>query len=287
LKFWQRRNSRFLGASRFFARQKTPQSRFIAVHEFLPQVLPYLGNPQTLLDVPPEQVLKDSRSSRVVRRMLAGKPVIVKLFKTRSRWGRIKNLLRSSPARRSWLLGCQLLDRGLATARPLAYFQSAKNGIPGDGIVLTEEIPEALDLAAALRDPTLAEFAPLWRDRLARLIRLLHERGVSHRDLKAPNILLPCPRSAPALAEPILVDLVGVRVARHVPRRTRVRDLARLNLSASVLPILRQTDRLRFLLTYLNRQTRRDRSWKAWWREIAQATQVKQLQNQHRGRPIA
>jgi tRNA A-37 threonylcarbamoyl transferase component Bud32 len=61
--------------------------------------------------------------------------------------------------------------------------------------------------------------------RLGTLIRRMHDRGVSHRDLKAPNLLV-----RPG-GDILVCDLDGAAVHRRVNERKRKRDRERLTRS--------------------------------------------------------
>src|SRR5262249_25309653 len=134
----------------------------------------------------------------------------------------------------------------------------------------------------------------------ARLIRGLHEGQMSHRDLKAPNLLVTRDSSAvkqAASTEPLdhwpltaarvwFIDLVGVRLHRRLPRWRRVQNLARLNASFLGHPALSRTERLRFLLLYLGSGLHSKPGWKGWWREVEKATRAKVARNLRSGRPL-
>jgi hypothetical protein len=126
----------------------------------------------------------------------------------------------------------------------------------------------------------------IWAERLARVVRAMHDRGVSHRDLKAPNVLLKDAAADPAGATPVLIDLVGVRAsADAVPFARRAKELARLNASFLAVPHVTRTERLRFLLTYL-RSGERELDWKKWWNAVSRATAVKVAKNRRSGRVL-
>ena len=61
---------------------------------------------------------------------------------------------------------------------------------------------------------------------LARLLRVLHERSISDRDLKAANILIVGDPSAGEV-ELTLIDLVGVQLMHPLPDGRRLQNLAR------------------------------------------------------------
>ena len=105
---------------------------------------------------------------------------------------------------------------------------------------------------------------------MGRLICLLHQRRLSHRDLKAANLLV---RREPSGALTLwFIDLVGVVRHRRLGRSRRVQNLARLHTSFRNHPAITRTDKLRFLRTYLRWGLRGKHGWKAWWRLIEAAT---------------
>jgi hypothetical protein len=114
----------------------------------------------------------------------------------------------------------------------------------------------------------------------------MHDRGVSHRDLKAPNIMLQGATTDPARATPVLIDLVGVRAGAHeVPFARRARELARLNASFLALAHVTRAERLRFLRAYL-RAGASQTDWKKWWGAVSRATAAKVEKNRRTGRAI-
>jgi serine/threonine protein kinase len=146
--------------------------------------------------------------------------------------------------------------------------------------LLVEKVPNARHLHEA----TTIETVVLRRrliELLARWIRLIHERGIAHRDLKAANILIADDDECQ------FIDLVGVRTRKRVNRRTRIRDLSRLNASFLSSPHISRTDRLRFLRVYLLWGLRGKAGWEEWWNEIALATREKIERNARRNRPLA
>ncbi|MBY0231923.1 MAG: hypothetical protein K2W96_21785, partial [Gemmataceae bacterium] len=66
----------------------------------------------------------------------------------------------------------------------------------------------------------------------------------------------------------------------------RVRDLARLAASFLGVPEVSNTDRLRFLSSYLNAGLRGLRGWKGWWKRIEVAALAKKASNERRRRVL-
>jgi hypothetical protein len=152
--------------------------------------------------------------------------------------------------------------------------------------LLTEQVPDAIGLPEAVRACRDAPTLRLWADRLARVVRAMHDRGISHRDLKAPNVMLRGAATDPATAEPVLLDLVGVRAgARAVAFARRVRELARLNVSFLSDPHITRVERLRFLWAYL-RAGARESDWKKWWKAVSEASAAKVAKNHRSGRVL-
>src|SRR5262249_24040378 len=155
---------------------------------------------------------------------------------------------------------------GLSTPRPLAVLFRRKWGLSWEGYLLTEKIPQVHELhrfVAGLNQGKPGLDSPSKRqqtlrsciDGVARLVRDLHRRQLSHRDLKAANILV-TESDVPTVNQEQrgriwLVDLVGVKRHRRLSRRRRVRNLARLNASFFQVSAITRTDKLRFLRTYL------------------------------------
>jgi tRNA A-37 threonylcarbamoyl transferase component Bud32 len=290
--FWNRRFGRYVTDNREYVRVKGPAAAGYAVRT-LPKTFvdSFLADPDGAFHQPWVTVFKDSRTSTVMESRIdtptGPVPVFIKRFNRKSFGNVLKNAIRRSPATRSWLLGHNLRDRGLPTPKPLLLAHRYRLGVPVVSYLVVEKVPVAVGLPEAVA--AVAEQAPNARRRfvctlaadLGRLVRTLHARGVSHRDLKAPNILLADTHT------PTLIDLVGVRTSRAVSVVVRVRDLARLNASFLSSPVVSRTDRLRLLTAYLAAPPQMGRSWKAWWCTVARATREKVAKNARTGRPLA
>jgi tRNA A-37 threonylcarbamoyl transferase component Bud32 len=308
LHLWKGRERRCLGNNRCFQRisleQTDTQVHGMAVTELDHDALRrLLADPDEPFRRPQARLLKDGPSSAVTQLVLAVNgtiiPVIYKRFRRARSWRkRLGDLLGQSKSMRSWVSGNALRERGLPTARPLAVFTGRRGRRHLDGYLVTQQIPDAVELRMYLR-----MLARLTRDKrrqvlrerieqLARLIREMHRRRASHRDLKASNILVQTgPSAVPNPGGDFgpfwLIDLVGVRLRGRVERPRRVQNLARLHASFHEDQAISRTDKLRFLRIYLHWGLRGKQGWKRWWHEIARATQAKVIRNQRRQRPLA
>ena len=291
-RFWQHRTARYRAENRQYRRVRLGSIRGHAVRE-LPQAVldALLADPDAPFRDPANRTLKDGRSSSVVEMTIPspGGPrrAIYKRFRVKSLLAHWKNALRPTAAMRSWLFGLNLLDRGLPTARPLCVLQRFRAGVPAEGYLLTEKVPEALELpAAVLRAERRPELLRPWAERLGRLLRHMHAREVSHRDLKALNILMSGTNDL-ASAVPVLIDLVGVETGVPVSTRVRVRNLARLNASFLASTSVARTDRLRVLRAYMAWGLHGSAGWKDLWRAVERATRAKAAKNAKTGRVLA
>jgi serine/threonine protein kinase len=254
----------------------------------------WLADPDAPLRATGSRVLKHSRSSTVsecLAPLTRGPvPVIYKRFSV-TRWhDPLVHLVRNTPALRSWRNGHRLLDVGIPTARPLALVHRRRFGMTWETYLVTEKLSGAVDLrtyAQSLTGPNESADRRALFEQTARLLRSLHRHHMSHRDLKAANLLVTPPMQSGETGKVHLIDLVGVQRFRKLSQRQRVQNLTRLHVSFLDAPWLTRTDKRRFLRTYLHGDRSAQAEWKTWWRGVANATQGKVAQNRRRGRPLS
>ena len=288
VEFWIRRDRRCCRTNRYYFRLKQGEFTGYATSDIArAELTPLLSKPQAAFTKPGAMVFKNSPSSQVVRFecRLGGinRQVVLKRFSPRRWRDAFAALFRPSPALRSWIHGHGLRERLLPTARPLAMWTRKKFGLSREAYLLTEYVEASGDLHQRLQAISQTGDASALRDeieRIARLVRSMHERQLSHRDLKAGNILA-------SDSGVWLIDLVGMRVQRHLTRDERVQNLTRLHASFHASTLLTRTDKLRFLRTYQNWGLHSSGTWKKWWQAIDRATRAKVERNRQRGRPLA
>ncbi len=313
LRFWQRRDKRCLENCRYYRKVKGTRVVGHAVMEISNQDLAtILHDPDAPFRQSDAKVLKESVSSTVIEMDFPVngqmRRVIYKRFRVTSWKDPIASLFRPTPAMRSWIHGQGFRERGLPTARPFVVLHRRKLGMWHEAYLLTEKIAHADDLHDCVRNldavPTPRRLPLLRRliERVARTIRALHQRQLSHRDLKAANILVrrwDAPADEPsAYSQDIqnllympessvwLIDLVGVECFTKLSHSRKVQNLSRLNASFFDRDTITRTDRLRFLLTYLTCGAFGRCDWKSWWKQIDKATLKKVQRNQRRGKPL-
>lgn len=282
--FWQARDRRCLHENKYYRRISMDGVRGWRVSGLddasLQEMLSHAGNKNAhLLKSGPSSTVSETRTTVAGRQIRA----ILKRFHRPRAIDPLLARVRPSPALRSWVNGHALVERRLPTARPLAVGRTRHN----ETFLVTEFIDDAVELSKWIEDihrcrhDAAREQLRGMIPNVARAIRALHERGLSHRDLKAANVLI-----APG-SRVWFIDLVGVRRQSFVPRETRAANLTRLNASFVAHALMTRTDRLRFLRSYLQWGLFGRGGWKDWWRNIADLTQAKVDRNRRSGRMLA
>ncbi len=295
MSFWEARDHRCRETNRYYRRVSSSRTAGHVVADLASDaVAALLADPDEPFHRPGVKLLKDSRSSTVaeVEMMVNGQPcrVIYKRFRVTSWTDPLTALLRRTPALRSWVWGHGLRERCLPTPRPLAVLHRRQVGLPREGYLLTEKVRDASELAhyvaglESLDEPVRRLPLRCLIEQVAHLVRKLHARNLSHRDLKAANILVQ--RSGEDSPTLWLIDLVGVSRHSNLSRRRRVQNLARLNASFLSSKVVTRTEKLRFLRIYLGWNLFGKAGWKDWWRAIEEATRVKIARNSRNGRVL-
>jgi hypothetical protein len=291
LEFWQRRDRRCQFSNRHYRTLKSPGIAGLAVRGVDPGALDsLLADPDRPFRDPRFKKLKDGPGSTVIEMELpvdgVRRTVIYKRHRADGWRDFLAGLFRKPPGLRSWIFGQGFLERWLPTARPLAVFERRLGRQLGTEYLITEKLPGAVDLHVfleRLRSQTKDDARQELRRRISQvavLVREMHRRQISDRDLKAPNVLLSEDKAW-------LIDLVGVSFCRRLSRGRRLQNLARLSASFWNDSRLRRTDKVRFLRDYLQWGLHGKEGWKAWWHAIEARTRVKVDRNLRTDRPLA
>ncbi len=299
LRLWHKMDRRSVQSNRHFrAIQSGEVSGHVAADVFGEALAELAAAPDAPFQRPDALILKKSPSSAVVEFDLSTphgpRRIVYKRFAV-TRWSDPWTaLFRPTPALRSYVMGHALRLRCLPTPRPLAVWHRHRFGLPREGYLLTEKVADAMDLRAFVDSlhtlPPADCRASLRRliDQTAHLLATLHQRRVSHRDLKAANLLVSGASTLDRESNVSLhlIDLVGARRLLKLRRERRAQNLARLNASFLNHPGVTRGDRLRFLRVYLRWGLRGRVGWKHWWRRIADATARKVERNLRNGRTL-
>jgi tRNA A-37 threonylcarbamoyl transferase component Bud32 len=239
------------------------------------QLARLMADPEALLQANLDRPIKLTHRSLVVQATLplAGERVRVAFKRTRARsWFKAMcGLVRRGRAVDAWYHGHALLKRGIATARPIAVCEPRPIGPRWHSYLATQWIEGAENLHLygwQLADRPAVERRHRGRqcaEALGRLLGRMHAWQISHRDLKACNLVV---AERDDRIEAYLIDLDGVRIGRRLPADLRARHLARLAASLEAHPWIGRGDRLRFLRAYIGELPTPAPDWKRLWRDI-------------------
>jgi len=305
-RLWRRWGRRCRGSNKYFERYRSSRSWSVASRELDPAVMArLLADPDAPFTDEGTIVLKQSRTTTVAETTLTVKGhatrVIYKRFNRRAWIDPLLTWFRPSRAWQSWQAGQHLASRAIPTPRNLAFIARLRPFhhdplfwyLPHETYLITIKETQAMTLSDYVHGylPTLDAATRRERIRrltlaLARFLRVLHERSLSDRDLKASNLLVLGDPDAPELRLSV-IDLVGVRLIHPLPKHRRIQNLARLNLSLADVPGRTRTDALQFLRTYLTWGLSPRNDWKGFWRAIAESNRTKRERNQRRGRVVS
>jgi len=217
------RTRRALRSGRSQVEARVGSLRGLRVRELAPEDLTALVSAHAAAHAAGDpRVLQSDARARLSRIELGEHRVVVKEARFRGLARSLADALRGSAGRRAWRAGHGLRARSVGAARPLAFLEERRLGVPYRSLVVLEDLRPAPDaLEASAREPEAVALA------LADLALRLHRRGVDHGDLKCTNVYL---AGAPPFAAR-LVDLEGVRFRRRLSDGARIEALAQLNAS--------------------------------------------------------
>jgi tRNA A-37 threonylcarbamoyl transferase component Bud32 len=200
--------------------------------------------------------------------------VAVKRYQPRTLGKALAAIFRPAKAIENWRKAEFLLERGIATPRPLLACRP-RGWTTSRSFLATQWIPDAENLhlfgwrIAARPLAVRLRIAAQCAEALGRLLGRMHAAGAAHRDLKAANLLV-VERDADLIV--YLVDLDGLQLGRQVGFQRQARDLARLAAGLTAHPWLTRSICRRFLRAYLREIPGQLTDWKPLWRAIAGET---------------
>jgi tRNA A-37 threonylcarbamoyl transferase component Bud32 len=276
------RDKRSLETNRDYYRLRLPEGTGHAVRGFSESDLAWLiRDPGALLRDNIHRPAKIGHTSVVVEAELPLNGACVRVAYKRCRAGTVrKNVARfflPSRALAGWRLGHALLERGIATARPIVVCQPRGLQAGRDSYLATEWIEGGENLhlfawrLARRNPPDRARPVACCARSLGRLLGRMHAWRIGHRDLKGCNLAVV--EQGDGIAT-YLLDMDGVSILRTIGDRRRARDLARLAVSLEIHPWVTRADRLRFVRAYLREFAQDVSDWKRLWRAVSNETRT-------------
>ncbi len=179
-------------------------------HYTSPAFLEFLINPESVFQQSNAVLLKNGRSSTVIRVRIGEQDLVVKRYNIKSFSHWLRRCLRMTRAVRCWQRAHVLLHAGIPVAKPVACIEKRFFGLRHTSWFVTEfvEGPDAGQYFATheATEPHCQRLAK----RMVKMLEALAELRMSHGDLKATNIIVHGPEHH---EKPVLIDLDGVR--RH------------------------------------------------------------------------
>lgn len=136
------------------------------------------------------QILKSRPTSFLSYIDVNGNNVVIKRYNHKGFWHSIRQTLRTSRAKRSWLHGHRLIMLGIDTPKPLAYIEKRIGPVLWKSYVLTGHI-KGHNLADAFDDSNISgqKKQDLYRQ-IRQLMTTLHNNRISHGDFKPTNFII-------------------------------------------------------------------------------------------------
>ncbi len=220
---------------------------------------------QAFLEYSQGQKCKQNQYREVIRLELpdGSRAYLKRHWKTRflelaSNW--LCGKIPASPARQELEACIKLKTMGISSMEPIAFGEVSETLGPGPCFLLTQEVL-GMKLEQYLRDPqSLAYRSTEFRHKiiyeLARIARTMHQNGLHHQDFYLGHLLLCGDIQSQNIIREFkitLIDLQRVRQQLPLPNRWKIKDLAQLNYSASLIPSITLGDRFRFWLEYFQK----------------------------------
>lgn len=162
-----------------------------------------------------------------------GHRVVVKeVVKTTLR-KRLADVFRGSPARRAWVAGHGLRIRGIGAAKPLAFLETRRRGVPVASVVILEDLSASRCVADIPADDPAA---PQLARQLLQLVLRMHRTHTSHQDFQTSHMYWIDEKDGPRIGDtsPLaLIDLEGVQFHEQLHDQHRISMLSELNATLS------------------------------------------------------
>ncbi len=135
----------------------------------------------------PEHILKDDRTTTVVKLSVSEKTFILKRYNPRNQWHKLKRALRKSRARRCWEMSFEFKRSGLNVSPPVMMFEDRYALIRMNAYFVNKFLAGD-ELLTALPNMPDSE-RELVKQAVMQAFKKLEESRISHGDMKATNLL--------------------------------------------------------------------------------------------------
>lgn len=163
----------------------------------------FLNNPEMAFNHDSAKILKNGRSSTVIKVILDKRQFVIKRYNIKGIFHYLRRCFRDTRAKESWRLAQKLTLARIATAAPVAFIENKLFGLRGKSYYVMEYIPGEHIGEFFTRFQGDAEKIRLLLKRTVMLLKTLTNIGITHGDLKMSNILVN------KYVQPLVIDLDG------------------------------------------------------------------------------
>ncbi len=190
--------------------------------------------PSQIMAAPEVEVLRNGRNRlwNIVHPLAKNNLLTVKLNRPTG-LKRLSYILTPSKGRRHWNNASTMLQRGISTPKPIAFYERHTLGGIKHSYYLCEFIPHAFSSrqVCAAVEAGEEQFKGLspdqWLDFLATTICNMHDAGIVHRDLSVGNLMLK--QESNGSITPFLIDIGRASISdKPQHARNRILDLMRI-----------------------------------------------------------
>lgn len=203
---WMRYQKKIMRTCSSFVRVNKLKQSYIYDREYKSnELLDLLQNPEGFFTLPSASMLKDGRSSTVIKVTVNGRELVVKRYNLKNAWHWLRRCLRATRAEVSWRLSQKLRLFGIATAKPVAYVENRFFGFRSTSYFVMEYV-QGDNLGKYFSNPALKN--AIDESKVAKMVvntvLNLAKLKITHGDLKMTNILIEGEK-------PVLIDLDGMK----------------------------------------------------------------------------
>lgn len=200
-KRWDRFKKKIFRDSSDFVREKRMTGLAIYNQQYYSkEFAELLKNPDSFFNN--ALLLKNGRSSTVVKIKLNNRSFVIKRYNIKSIWHGLRRCLRATRASNSWQIAQQLHLFGIPTAKPIGFIEKRFLGFRGKSYFIMEYI-EGPHVGEFLTNKVNSEEFVSVAEKVIILLGNLFKLRLTHSDLKMTNILI-------HQNQPFLIDLDGM-----------------------------------------------------------------------------
>ena len=136
------------------------------------------------------QIIKDSNTCSVSRIRFNGRDIVIKRYNNKGWFHTLRNTIKGSRAKKSWLFGHRLPLMAISTPKPLAYIEYRRGPLVWKSYMITDHV-NAKPFSAIVRDTTIdADCLTKATEQVRHMLDTMGRYNITHGDLKHANILI-------------------------------------------------------------------------------------------------